>query len=265
MGPPPHGVRVTEPVMIEYGYNEPLMVSPSKQKASEALRDAPGIWFHTFRLSNGIVLPGRDPSERKLHHLCLPRDLTGLQVLDVGAFEGYFSFHAKQRNAAKVVAADHLVWNWPECYAKEHFETIRTVTDLAVQDVDVTVENLSERLRAKFDLVLFLGVLYHAPNMIEYLTKVRECTSGVCIIETLVDALDVDRPSAEFYPAAAVNNDASNFWGPNVAAVVGMCEKVGFSKVEFVNFWDLNTRETLSGSSYLRAVKSARAVFWAYA
>jgi hypothetical protein len=116
----------------------------------------------------------------------------------------------------------------------------------------------------KFDVVLFLGVLYHAPNMIEYLRQVYSVTNTVCVLETYLDMLDIEAPAAEFYPPGILNKDASNWWGPNIAAVVNMCLRAGFANVTFINIWDLNTRSAISGGSQWGAVKSGRAVFYAY-
>ncbi len=51
----------------------------------------------------------------------------------------------------------------------------------------------------------------------------------------MVDGLDIKQPALIFYPGAALNNDATNFFGPNEAAVVAMCKEVGFKRVEVVN------------------------------
>ena len=221
-------------------------------------------WFHSFRFSSGLTTPGRDPSSKKLHHLCLPSKLSGLTVLDVGAYEGYFSFHMEQLGAEKVVAADEFVWSWLGTPAKPHFDGVRQALSSEVIDITTSVENLSLNIHETFDIVLFLGVLYHAPNMIEYLKQIRSMTRGVCILETYLDMLDVEAPAAEFFPAGAISNDSSNWWGPNVAAVAGMCERAGFAHTAFVNLWDINTRNQLKGGSPWGAIKSGRGVFYAY-
>ena len=56
-------------------------------------------WFHTIDLGEGIVTDGRDESPRKLGWIGLPRDLRGRTVLDVGAWDGFFSFEAERRGA----------------------------------------------------------------------------------------------------------------------------------------------------------------------
>ena len=71
-------------------------------------------WFHTIDLGGGIVTPGRDESPRKLGWIGLPADLSGRSVLDVGAWDGFFSFECERRGAARVVALDGPAWREPE-------------------------------------------------------------------------------------------------------------------------------------------------------
>ena len=88
---------------------------------------------------------------------------------------------------------------------------------------DVAVEKLApEVVGGTFDVVLFLGVLYHAPDPLGYLKRVRSVTGGVAIIETVVDLLDVPVPAAAYYANASLNNDGSNHFGPNPMAVEGL-------------------------------------------
>ena len=63
-------------------------------------------WHHSIDLGQRIVTPGQDNSPRKLARLNLPRSLEGKTVLDVGAWDGYFSFEAERRGAKRVLATD---------------------------------------------------------------------------------------------------------------------------------------------------------------
>jgi tRNA (mo5U34)-methyltransferase len=57
------------------------------------------------------------------------------------------------------------------------------------------------------------------------------------ILETHVDALDYERPAMVFYPGATLNEDPSNFWGPNTSCVAEMLKEVGFNKLIFFPPW----------------------------
>src|SRR3954447_6409755 len=66
-------------------------------------------WFHSIELEPGFVTPGRADTSAQLQRLHLP-DLRGKTVLDVGAWDGFFSFEAERRGAARVVAVDTFSW-----------------------------------------------------------------------------------------------------------------------------------------------------------
>ena len=68
-------------------------------------------WWHSIDLGDGVITPGIDDSPRKLHRLRLPQDLTGKSVLDIGAWDGFFSFEAERRGASRVLALDSYAWN----------------------------------------------------------------------------------------------------------------------------------------------------------
>ncbi len=68
-------------------------------------------WYHTLDLGNGIVTAGVDNSSERLTRLQLPASLAGKSVLDIGAWDGFFSFEAERRGAARVVASDAYSWH----------------------------------------------------------------------------------------------------------------------------------------------------------
>ena len=74
---------------------------------AERVRDSVPLWFHTFALAPGIYTPGiaRDHGYR-LAVLGADR-FAGRSVLDVGAFDGFYSFLAEARGARRVVAVDN--------------------------------------------------------------------------------------------------------------------------------------------------------------
>jgi tRNA (mo5U34)-methyltransferase len=191
-------------------------------EAMQAMLDRQGEWFHSFAFSNGCKTNGRDLSARKLDALGLP-DLTGKSVIDVGAFEGFFSFQAERLGAKRVVACDHFVWTWPDSNARSNFEIVRDITSSRIEDLTLPVEDLSPDKAGTYDITLFMGVLYHAPDMVGYLRNMKSVTNELVVIETLVDALHIEEPVATFYPPASLNNDSSNWWGRISHAFWGCC------------------------------------------
>jgi len=86
-----------------------------------------------------------------------------------------------------------------------------------------------------FDIVFYLGVLYHMQNPVAAMEKVASLTKNLAIIEThAVEVYGHDLPIAEFYPESELNGDPSNWWGLNVAALVGMCKAAGFNRVSVI-------------------------------
>ena len=189
-------------------------------------------WFHRIDLGNGIVTPGIDNSVEKLSYLDLPADLGGKSVLDIGAYDGFFSFEAERRGAARVVAADYFCWTLTGMADKRGFDIAHAALNSKVEAILIPVEEMSPKKLGTFDLVLFLGVLYHSQDPLRYLRIVRSLCKHQLILETHVDAIDYPRPAMVFYPGATLNNDASNFWGPNPQAVEAMLLEVGFPRVK---------------------------------
>lgn len=194
-------------------------------------------WYHTIDLGHGVVTKGADNSQERLERIQMPADLAGRSVLDVGAWDGFYSFEAERRRAARVVASDHYAWHgegWGTGRGKAGFELARAALDSRVEDVDIDVMELSVDRMGTFDVVLFLGVLYHLRDPLLALERVSSVTKNMLILETVVDMVGISRPAAAFYPGRELNDDPTNWWGPNQAAVAGMLHSVGFTRVELI-------------------------------
>jgi tRNA (mo5U34)-methyltransferase len=141
---------------------------------------------------------------------------------------------------------------------------VSTVLDSRVEPLEVPVLDLNPADHGTFDVTLFLGVLYHAPDMLGYLAAARSVTSGMLVLETLVDGLDLDQPAAICYPPGTIPGDDSNHWGPNPACVEAMLRRVGFARVERRSLWDRNTLTALGARQASRRLRDGRMVFHAY-
>ena len=191
-------------------------------------------WYHSIDLGQGIVTPGADNTPLRVPKIGLPSDLTGRSVLDIGAWDGFWSFEAERRGADRVVASDWYSWHgvgWGAGQGKAGFQLAREALNSRVEDVDIDVSDLSPERVGTFDVVLFLGVLYHLRNPLLALQRVASVSSGLLIVETVVDMVGIGRPAAAFYPGRELNDDPTNWWGPNHAAVSGMLAAVGFTTV----------------------------------
>lgn len=191
-------------------------------------------WFHTIALGRGMVTPGIDPTPEKLAGIGLPADLSGRTVLDIGAWDGFFSFEAERRGAERVLATDSFCWSGDGWGTRDGFNLAREVLQSKVEDRVVDVMDLTPDAVGTFDLVIFLGVLYHLRHPLLALEKVAGVTSGCLILETEVDLVGLRRPAMAFYPGTELNHDPTNWWAPNPSALEGMLKDVGFSRVETV-------------------------------
>ena len=108
-------------------------------------------WFHTIDLGNGIVTPGRDDSASRLARMQIPDDLTGMSVLDVGAWDGYFSFEAERRGAARVLAIDSFSWEGGGWGSKAGFELAHEARGSSVESQTIDVLDLSPETVGLFE------------------------------------------------------------------------------------------------------------------
>ncbi|UPY37542.1 DUF1698 domain-containing protein [Sediminicoccus sp. KRV36] len=190
-------------------------------------------WFHTIALRPGVVTPGlKDQQVMALEEdaLLAPFDLTGRSVLDVGAWNGFFSFSAKQRGARRVLATDSYVWKHPVWQGRETFELARDSLGLEVEAAEIAPFEITDQL-GRFDVVLFLGVFYHLYDPIEVMTRLRQVTRQLLLIETHQDLTAEARPGMVFYPAATLAGDATNWWGPNPALMLHLLLQLGFTRI----------------------------------
>ena len=228
------------------------------------------FWCHSIDLGLGVVTPGvktRELHARELTSLRLP-ELRGKSVLDIGAWDGFYSFAAERLGADRVVSLDHFVWglDWeaknrykadcrrrgipplpfdrvPELWnfdalpGKKGFDLAHRTLNSRVESIVADFMTGDATIVGQFDVVLFMGVLYHMENPLLSLERVRRLTRELAVIETeAVEFGGFDgRPFCEFFPPQAkLSDDPTNFWAPNGPALVGLCETAGFSRVELL-------------------------------
>lgn len=206
-------------------------------------------WFHSFDFGHGLKADGFDTSAKKLRRLHLPASLVGKSVLDIGAWDGYFAFECERRGANRVLATDLLAW---QNGGKAGFELARRILGSRVEDSDIDIMDSTFPDLGTFDVVLFLGVLYHMKHPMLALEHLAAVTRELAVIETVVDLLNVKRPAMAVYPEDELANDASNWSGPNLPALTGMLKAVGFRDVRTVS----GTRSPI--------FRFARAAWYAY-
>ena len=220
-------------------------------------------WAHRIDLGQGIVTPGIWNTPGMLQRLRLPADLSGQSVLDVGCWDGFYSFEAERRGARRVLATDSFTWQRKSWGSKDGFELARRALASRVEDREIDVLDLSPEAVGVFDVVLFLGVLYHMKHPMLALERVASVTGQLLVVETVIDLLYVPAQALTFYPGAELEQDESNWFGPTPSAVEAMLRSVGFSRVERV--WPSPLRLLLwRGQALLGSRVTKRAVFHAH-
>jgi tRNA (mo5U34)-methyltransferase len=204
-----------------------------------------GEWFHNMDLGGVSTAPhhflGDYPRikwERFAH--AVPRDLGGRTVLDVGCNAGFYAIEMKRRGAARVLGIDT-----DEGYlAQARFAA-------EIQGVDIELRKMSVyevgRLHETFDVVIFMGVLYHLRHPLLALDLLRRhAVRGSLLFQSMqrgsaaVERLARDYPFAEkeifgapWYPTMhfvehCYAGDPTNWWIPNRACVEAMLRSAGF-------------------------------------
>ena len=210
----------------------------------EALKLEDYSWYHSIDFGNGIISKGR-----KDHKCCVAEAETvfrygvaGKSVIDIGAWSGFFSFEADRRGASRVLSTDSHAWQNEN--GRPAFDYARSILAPNIEDMEIDIMNISPDKTGKFDVVLFLGVLYHMRHPFLALENAASVCDEQLIIETHLGCSHLDFPAAEFYPRDELGNDPSNWWGLNKPAIIGMLENLGFSKIEYfphpISTWSEN-------------------------
>ena len=171
-----------------------------------------------------------------------------------------------RRSAAapcRVLAVDYFCWSGPGWGTKAGFDLAREALGSKVEDREIDVLDVSPENTGIFDVVLFLGVLYHMRHPLLALEKVSVVTGEMLILETHVDLTTINRPAMAFYPGAELGGDASNWCGLNEACVIAMLKDVGFNRVD-VYSRTYKPRPLPPDPEPLGEVRSNRAVFHAW-
>jgi tRNA (mo5U34)-methyltransferase len=185
-------------------------------------------WWHSIDLGDGRVTPGAHThAELQDNYLRfgLPEDLTGKSVLDIGCWDGFYSFEA-ERHGADVVAVD--------CWRPETFFVARDALGSRTQFQELSVYDVTRDRVGSFDIVLFLGVLYHLRHPLLALERVCEVTREMAVIEThAVDQLlGGNQAVMEFYENDELGGQYDNWWGPTTECLIRMSRAAGFARVE---------------------------------
>jgi tRNA (mo5U34)-methyltransferase len=220
------------------------MIAMSKQEIQRRVSEL-GDWFQNMDLGGIKTAPnhflGDYPSFkwREFEH-AIPRDLTGKTVLDIGCNAGFYSIEMKRRGARRVLGID------TDEYYLAQAQFAAEVSEVAIEFRCMSVYEIAD-LREKFDLVLFMGVLYHLRHPLLALDLLREhAVKGLMVFQSLlrgsreVARIEEDYPFSEtsvfqqpgyplmYFVENCYSHDNTNWWIPDRACVEAMIRSAGF-------------------------------------
>lgn len=226
----------------------PLQASRSRPSRSAIRRRvaALGPWFHNIDLEGVMTAPnhplGDYPAVKWGRFAgAIAERIRGQSVLDIGCSSGFYSIEMKRRGAARVIGID---------FDEDYLAQARFAAQVC--GVDIEFRRLSvydvARLGERFDIVLFMGVLYHLRHPLLALDLINEHVAGDLLVfqsmlrgSSEVDALQedygfwdtgqFDRPG---YPKLhfierRYAGDPTNWWVPNRACAEAMLRSAGFT------------------------------------
>jgi len=193
-------------------------------------------WHQPVNLGNGIIANPKAVRrfERRLKLMKIPADLTGKTVLDIGAWDGYFSFEFERRGAKRVLAIDTFAWDKGGI---DNFLLAHKRLKSKVEHLRMDVNELDPAKIGTFDIVFFAGVLYHLKNPLSALEHIHSVTKDLLICEThaMLPFTHERFPLISFFPG---DENAEYPWRicayPTVAWLRHALPAAGFKRVDFV-------------------------------
>jgi len=233
----------------------------------QAYADSLGGWSHEISLPG--VNTGLNCSKSRAFMkaewatMALP-NLSGKSVIDVGGADGGYAFMAEELGAARVACLDYYIWSldrpgvsryhysyadrgeappcphhltewWhpAELPGKRNFNLAHALRASRVVAMPRDFMHCELEELGRWDIVLFLGLLYHLDDPVGALRRLHAITLEQAIIETEAVAIPGrDEPLWQLYPNAELNHDWTNWWAPNLAGLLAGLAAAGFSNSE---------------------------------
>jgi tRNA (mo5U34)-methyltransferase len=196
-------------------------------------------WHQRWEVSPGVWTPGINDVAALCEAVRLPKDLSGKRVLDIGAWNGCFSFECERRGAREVLGIG------PEPSDVTGLDMLKGHLGSRVQYRLGSIYDLEPAALGHFDVVLCFGVLYHLRYPLLGLDNIRRVCRGELFLETacidrflLVDGAGEELAAVDsrlsgvallqFYRGDELSNDHSNWFAPNLTALTQMMGSAGF-------------------------------------
>jgi tRNA (mo5U34)-methyltransferase len=197
-------------------------------------------WWHSIELplpdGQKIMTPGEVnhcTEEVATSRFGIPEDLTGKTVLDIGCWDGYFSFLAEKRGAAVHSIDPYQGFTNAEIgqrgYRLAH-TLLNSKCKFGVSDLETYASDAQNPL---VDIVFYFGILYHIDHPLKELEYLYKITNEFALIETAIStAVPVVPNMWQFLPGN--RNDSTNKWYPSLSGLSTALTYVGFSSVEII-------------------------------
>jgi len=195
-------------------------------------------WWHSFELPDGSRIEGVCGLAGLRHRIAqfpIPPDLTGKRVLDIGCWDGWFSFECERRGA-EVVAID--------CWDNPRFREMHAIYRSKVDYRQMDMYELTPQRLGHFDVVLFMGVLYHLKHPLLALERVCALTTDLAAIDSFIlrpeqyAAASDHRPLMAFFETDEMGGQTDNWVGPNLPCLLALCRTAGFARVQLQSVLD---------------------------
>lgn len=173
-------------------------------------------WVHQIDLGQGLITPGRWEPHPLIIKAFDTIDFSGKKVLDIGCWDGLWSFEAERRGAAEVYATDFISqrsYNEQPTFMLAHRalgSRVKYFPKTSVFDIESLGVN-------NFDVVIFCGVYYHLRCPLTALAKLRSVMNEGARIVIEGDAIfGTERVYADFFYSSWHLDDPSNWWVPSI-------------------------------------------------
>jgi len=179
-------------------------------------------WHQKWKAFNNFTTPGINDVESLCNEVGLPQDLSGKRVLDIGYWNGCFSFEAERRGASEVFGVG------PECSSATGAQKLGSLIKSKCVSFKLgSVYDLNPNNIGMFDYVFFFGVFYHLRYPLLALDNIFRICKDKLFIETEI-LQDADTNTLEFYRNNELNDDYSNWFVPSSNCLIQMLESSGF-------------------------------------
>lgn len=191
-------------------------------------------WFYEMDLGNGVKTPGMGSAEilAARADIYFGMGIEGASILDVGAWDGFYSFEAERRGASRVLAVDKFCWGGGGSGNRAAFELAREALGSSVEDKIIDIDETNVENVGPFDIVLFNGIVYHIKDPLHAIAQAAKIARHVLSVETYLDMLESPRPSMVFFPGDTTNpHGPQNGWGMNSSLGHALLKSLGFETV----------------------------------